>query len=260
MEQRIIYVGLDVHKDTIAVALAEAGKRGELREHGKIANTPAALRTPAAKLASHGWRLRFCYEAGPCGYGSAAIFFSSKMSPAAFTMHTLTVSRDTSRPAKHSIFLSLGCHTECQDSRLGSTARLLPLCRLGLDGDVPDHSTFSKNRHGRFRESDALRRLFESVVGRCMKEGIVGARPSRSTPASSWPTPIAGEASPRSRTSIRRPVGQSRNIFRCWMTRPLAGRRRSSPRRFRRPIRRPATPLQPTLSPVMPTPTIISSI
>ena len=69
MEQRIIYVGLDVHKDTIAVALAEAGKRGELREHGKIANTPAALRTLAAKLASHGWRLRFCYEAGPCGYG-----------------------------------------------------------------------------------------------------------------------------------------------------------------------------------------------
>ncbi len=34
MEQGIIYVGLDVHKDTIAVALAEAGKRGELREHG----------------------------------------------------------------------------------------------------------------------------------------------------------------------------------------------------------------------------------
>src|ERR1700735_2406301 len=47
-------------------------------------------------------------------------------------------------------------------------------CRLGLDGDVPDHSTVSKNRHGRFRESDLLRRLFETVVARCMKEGIVG--------------------------------------------------------------------------------------
>jgi uncharacterized protein YoaH (UPF0181 family) len=44
---------------------------------------------------------------------------------------------------------------------------------LGLDGDVPDHSTFSKNRHGRFRESDLLRKLFETVVARCMKEGIV---------------------------------------------------------------------------------------
>ena len=47
-------------------------------------------------------------------------------------------------------------------------------CRLGLEGDVPDHSTFSKNRHGRFRESDLFRRLFETVVARCMKEGIVG--------------------------------------------------------------------------------------
>src|ERR1700722_15984771 len=37
-------------------------------------------------------------------------------------------------------------------------------CRLGLDGDVPDHSTFSKNRHGRFRESDLLRRVFETVL------------------------------------------------------------------------------------------------
>src|SRR3984957_7010900 len=46
--------------------------------------------------------------------------------------------------------------------------------RLGLDGDVPDHSTFSKNRHGCFRESDLLRKLFETVVARCMKEGVVG--------------------------------------------------------------------------------------
>ena len=52
-------------------------------------------------------------------------------------------------------------------------------CRLGLDGDVPDHSTFSKNRHGRFRESDLLRKLFETVVGRCMREGIVGGEALR---------------------------------------------------------------------------------
>ena len=47
-------------------------------------------------------------------------------------------------------------------------------CRLGLDGDVPDHSTFSKNRHGRFRDSDLLRRMFETTVERCMAEGLVG--------------------------------------------------------------------------------------
>ena len=47
-------------------------------------------------------------------------------------------------------------------------------CRLGLDGEVPDHSTFSKTRHGRFRDADLLRQLFETVVRRCMAEGLVG--------------------------------------------------------------------------------------
>ncbi len=47
-------------------------------------------------------------------------------------------------------------------------------CRLGLDGAVPDHSTFSKNRHGRFRDSDLLRRLFEASVERCLAEGLIG--------------------------------------------------------------------------------------
>ena len=69
MKQRITYIGLDVHKETIAVALAEAGKRSEVREYGKIANTPIAVKTLAAKLARNGHELRFCYEAGPCGYG-----------------------------------------------------------------------------------------------------------------------------------------------------------------------------------------------
>src|SRR3974390_1941286 len=49
----------------------------------------------------------------------------------------------------------------CEEVHLNLAYRWF--CRLGLDGDVPDHSTFSKNRHGRFRESNLLRRLFEII-------------------------------------------------------------------------------------------------
>jgi transposase len=56
-------------------------------------------------------------------------------------------------------------------------------CRLGLEGTVPDHSTFSKNRHGGFRDSDLLRKVFETTVQRCLAEGWSAARASRSTPA-----------------------------------------------------------------------------
>lgn len=47
-------------------------------------------------------------------------------------------------------------------------------CRLGLEGVVPDHSTFTKNRYGRFRENDVYRMLFEDVVGQCRDAGLVG--------------------------------------------------------------------------------------
>ena len=60
----------------------------------------------------------------------------------------------------------------CEEVHLNLAYRWF--CRLGLDGDVPDHSTFSKNRHGRFRDSDLLRELFEATVHRCIEEGLVG--------------------------------------------------------------------------------------
>ncbi len=73
-------------------------------------------------------------------------------------------------------------------------------CRLDLGDPVPDQSTFSKNRHGRFRESDLFRQLFESVVTRCIAEGLVGgevfatdasiiradANKQKSTPKEEW--------------------------------------------------------------------------
>jgi transposase len=60
----------------------------------------------------------------------------------------------------------------CEEVHLNLAYRWF--CRLGLDGPVPDHSTFSKNRHGRFRDSNAFRHVFETVVGRCIDEGLVG--------------------------------------------------------------------------------------
>jgi hypothetical protein len=66
---RITYVGLDVHKDGIVVAVAEGGLRGEVREYGRIANRAAALQRLVRNLGDEGVKLRFCYEAGPCGYG-----------------------------------------------------------------------------------------------------------------------------------------------------------------------------------------------
>ena len=57
MGDRITYVGLDVHKEGIVVAVAEGGLRGEVREYGRIANTPAALDRLARKLGGDGVKL-----------------------------------------------------------------------------------------------------------------------------------------------------------------------------------------------------------
>ncbi len=60
----------------------------------------------------------------------------------------------------------------CEEVHLNLAYRWF--CRLDLGDGVPDHSTFSKNRHGRFRESNLFRHLFEDVLARCIAEGLVG--------------------------------------------------------------------------------------
>lgn len=60
----------------------------------------------------------------------------------------------------------------CEEVQLNLAYRWF--CRLTLEDKVPDHSTFSKARHGRFRDSDALRYVFEQVVERCIERGLVG--------------------------------------------------------------------------------------
>src|SRR3546814_932464 len=60
----------------------------------------------------------------------------------------------------------------CEEVHLNLAYRWF--CRLGLEDAIPDHSTFSKNRHGRFRDNDTLRFVFEKVLQRCLAEKLVG--------------------------------------------------------------------------------------
>src|SRR3984893_8671893 len=69
MTDLMLFVGLDVHKKTISVAVVEAAAGAVVRFYGTIANTPDSLRTLCRKLSKEGQQLHFCYEAGPCGYG-----------------------------------------------------------------------------------------------------------------------------------------------------------------------------------------------
>lgn len=68
MKKSIAYVGLDVHKDSITVAIAEEGRSGEVRLFGTIGGDSTSLIRLLKKLSTHGRKLKFVYEAGPCGY------------------------------------------------------------------------------------------------------------------------------------------------------------------------------------------------
>ena len=71
--KRKLYLGLDVHKDSIVIALAMGGRNGEVRLYGTISNDLQALEKALRKIrqAHGGVRLEVCYEAGPCGFGIA---------------------------------------------------------------------------------------------------------------------------------------------------------------------------------------------
>lgn len=67
--QNSTFIGLDVHKATISVAIAQGERGGEVRHLGTVPHRLDHVRKLVEKLAAGGARLHFCYEAGPCGYG-----------------------------------------------------------------------------------------------------------------------------------------------------------------------------------------------
>jgi len=68
MKKSIHFIGMDVHKNSISIAIAEEGRAGEIRNYGKINNNTTALDKVIRKLISDNCELTFVYEAGPCGY------------------------------------------------------------------------------------------------------------------------------------------------------------------------------------------------
>ena len=121
-------------------------------------------------------------------------------------------------------------------------------CRLGLQDAVPEHSTFSKNRHGRFRDSDAFRHLFETVLQRCIAEGLVGgegfAIDASVVKADASRDSAVPEPTGRSAGSMpRRPRVQYASTWKGLTRKPAVGSRPTA-RASRSPIRRPSGPVR----------------
>lgn len=128
----------------------------------------------------------------------------------------------------------------CEEVHLNLAYRWF--CRLDLTDRVPDHSTFSKNRHGRFRDSELLRHLFETTVARCIAEGLVSGQ--RMATDASLIEADATSGTPRQRR-IGTPPGSTPRMRRApcgsiptrWTRRRLAPQAKSSPSPLPIPIR-----------------------
>src|SRR6201997_1472497 len=121
----------------------------------------------------------------------------------------------------------------CEEVHLNLAYRWF--CRLGLDGDVPDHSTFSKNRHGRFRESDLLRRLFETILRRCIDQGLVGGE-SFAVDASLIKADANRQNGIEGERGLPPEAAPSMSIWPSWTMQRLEQRPRSFPSSSLRPI------------------------
>jgi transposase len=68
-KEKVVFIGLDASKATLAVSVAEDGRDGEVRDRGMISTAPTSVEKFLKKLAARFDRVEICYEAGPTGYG-----------------------------------------------------------------------------------------------------------------------------------------------------------------------------------------------
>ncbi len=160
MTNNTVFIGLDTHKETIAVAIAEEERDGEIRYFGQITNESAAVAKLVKKLAGKYSQLFFCYEAGPCGYGLQRQIASLG--------HDCVVIAPSHTPSKK------GVHVK-NDRR-----DALSLARLHRAGDltqiwVPDeaHEAMRDLVRARIAAMEAVRRHRQQLQGFLLRQGRV---------------------------------------------------------------------------------------
>ena len=128
------YVGLDVHKDSISVAIAEAGRDGEVRQWGVVRNTPEAVARLARKLVERHRAVEFAYEAGPCGYT-----LYRHLTASGLTCRVIAPSRTPRKPGDRIKNDTRDAVTLARLLRAGELTPVTTLHRSGLSCQRPSH-------------------------------------------------------------------------------------------------------------------------
>jgi transposase len=127
MENRSMFVGLDVHKETIDVSIAEGHRNGEVRHYGVIASDLEPLAKVVRALRAPNRRLHFVSEAGPCGFGiyrhltqcgEACAVVSPSMVPKRSGDRVKTDRRDIVRPLPGCIARANSARSTCRTTRM----------------------------------------------------------------------------------------------------------------------------------------------